>query len=177
MQSGSTGGPAPIEKSGQLKLTATVPNNLPGAPVSPQDPQADKVTGIYARNNAYPLADVRILAFGDGDTPILDLIQPFGVIAADVYCDMPLTDTTVAGGVGDVSEHKNWQPEDGVFEFTVKTAPMPPRRFQPAHSSRSVSAGNSIRVTRAPSTRAGHPHARHPTSEHQCRGNRIEHPE
>jgi hypothetical protein len=123
VQSGSTGGPAPIEKSGQLKLTATVPNNLPGAPVSPQDPQADKVTGIYARNNAYPLADVRILAFGDGDTPILDLIQPFGVIAADVYCDMPLTDTTVAGGVGDVSEHKNWQPEDGVFEFTVKTAP------------------------------------------------------
>ena len=34
VQSGSTGGPAPIEKSGQLKLTATVPNNLPGAPAS-----------------------------------------------------------------------------------------------------------------------------------------------
>jgi hypothetical protein len=100
-----------------------VPNNLPGAPVSPQNPQADKVTGIYAKNNAYPLADIRILSFGDGDTPILDLIQPFGVVAANTYCDMPFTDTTVDGGVGDVGEHKNWQPEGGVFEFTVKTAP------------------------------------------------------
>ena len=123
VQSSSTGGAIAIEKPGQLKITATVPNNLPGAPVSPQVPQADKVTGVYAKNNAFPLADVRIVAFGDADTPIVDLIQPFGVIAADTYCDMPFTDTTVDGGVGDVGEHKNWQPEGGVFDFTVKTAP------------------------------------------------------
>jgi len=123
VQSGSTGGAIAIEKPGQLKISATVPNSLPGAPVSPQDPQADKVTGVYAKNNAFPLADFRILAFGDGDTLLLDLIQPFGVIAEYTYCDMPFTDTTVDGGVGDVGEHKNWQPAGGIFEFVVRTTP------------------------------------------------------
>src|SRR4029077_15838920 len=123
VQSGSTGGLVAIEKPAQLKIMATVPNNLPGAPVSPQNPQADKVTGVYAKNNAFALADFRIVAFGDGDAPVLDLIQPFGIIGTDTHCDMPFTDTTVDGGVGDIGEHKNWQPSGGVFEFTVKTTP------------------------------------------------------
>ena len=120
--SGSTGGSVAIDQPGQVKVTATVPSDLPGAPASPQAPQSDTVVGLYAKNNAFPLAEVRILLFGDGDTPLLDEISSYGVVGADVYCSMPLADTNTESGIGEVGQHKNWQPIGGQFEFTVKTA-------------------------------------------------------
>jgi len=122
VQSGSTGGLIVIEKPGQLKITATVPADLPDNPASPQDQQSERVVGVYAKNNAFPIADVRILLFDENDTPVLDAISSFGVIADDVYCSMPLADTNTGSGVGAVGEHKNWQPFGGQFEFTVKTS-------------------------------------------------------
>jgi hypothetical protein len=126
VQSGSTGGLIAIEKSGQLKITATVPSNLPGTPASPQAPKSDTVIGVYAKNNAFPLADVRILLFGDGDKPLIDTISEFGVVGSTVYCSMPLADTSTDGGIGEVGQHKNWQPIGGEFEFTVKTTKVIP---------------------------------------------------
>jgi len=113
--------------SGPMKFVATVPTSLPAAPLSPRAPEGNKAIGVYGKNNAYPIAEVRVMVYvDDGAKPALDLRSTVGVIGADTYCDMPLTDTTVDSGVGEVGEHKNWQPIGGLFEFAVKSSKVIP---------------------------------------------------
>lgn len=113
--------------AGQLKLQATVPKRLPPAPASPNNPVRGKPLGEYGRNNAYPISDVRVLVYiDDVAKPIFDLTSSIGVIGAEVYCDMPLTDTNADSGVAELGEHKNWQPFGGEFEFTVKSSKVIP---------------------------------------------------
>ena len=119
--SGSVTGSIPSDKpTGPLTITASVPTALPDKPTSPRIAAADRPIGVYAQNNQFPVADVRVLLYGDSDVPALDLNAPFGIIGADVYCDMPLTGTNADSGIGAIGEHRRWQPVDGEFEFTVK---------------------------------------------------------
>jgi hypothetical protein len=112
----------PADKpSGRLTITASVPTNLPDTPVSPRVDSKGRPVGVYGQNNQYPLADVRVLLFGDGNDPVVDLTSAFGIIGADVYCDMPLTGTNADSGIGTLGEHRKWQPVGGEFEFTVKS--------------------------------------------------------
>ncbi len=117
----SVSGSVPSDKpAGPLTITASVPTALPDTPTSPRVGNASRPVGIYALNNQFPIADVRVLLYGDGDVPALDLSAPFGVIGADAYCDMPLTGTNADSGIGSIGDHKRWQPVDGEFVFTVK---------------------------------------------------------
>jgi hypothetical protein len=121
VQSASTGGLITVESPQQLKVIATMPMDLPDTPVSPQGPQPERVIGVYARNNAFPMADIRILLFDESGTLEFDALSAFGVLGIDEYCNTPLADTSIDNGVGVLGEHKNWQPVGGQFEFTVKT--------------------------------------------------------
>jgi hypothetical protein len=120
-------GSVPTDKpSGPLTITASVPTTLPEAPESPRQVTQTRPVGIYEQNNQYPLADVRVLLYADTTDPILDLTSTFGIIGADVYCDMPLTGTTADSGISQVSDFKRWQPVGGEFEFTVKATKVIP---------------------------------------------------
>ena len=121
VQSASTGGLITVESPQQLKVIATMPMDLPDTPVSPQDPQPERVIGVYARNNAFPIADIRILLFDESGTLRFDALSAFGVLGIDEYCNTPLADTSTDSGVGVLGEQKNWQPVGGQFEFTAKT--------------------------------------------------------
>ena len=121
VQSASTGGLITVESPQQLKIVATMPTDLPDTPVSPQDPQPEHVIGVYARNNAFPIADLRVLLFDENGTLKFDALSAFGVLGYDEYCNTPLADTSTDSGVGVLGEHKNWQPVGGQFEFSVKT--------------------------------------------------------
>lgn len=125
LPSGSTGAPVTLDKTPPLKITAVVPTNMPGTPQSPRalDRNADLPLGVYAADNAFPLADVRVVVYGEGDAPILDAMTTFGVIGADTYCNVPLAGTAVDSGIGQLGANKNWQPIAGEFAFTVKTEP------------------------------------------------------
>lgn len=114
--------------AGPITIVATVPTTLPDAPASPRTASQGKPIGIFERNNQYPLADVRVLLYADANaaTPQVDLTAPFGIIGADVYCDMPLSGTTVSTGISELSEFKHWQPVDGQFEFTIKASKVIP---------------------------------------------------
>jgi hypothetical protein len=123
----STGTVIPLATlAGPLKFTATVPTSLPQPLSSPRSPNAVKPYGVYAKNNAFPIADVRVLVYGAEDKLLFDLISSIGVVGTDEYCNMPLGDTTVDSGVGELGKHKNWQPFGGEFEFTVKTSKVIP---------------------------------------------------
>lgn len=119
--SGIVSGSIPSDKpSGPLTITASVPTALPPTPTSLRSPTPGLPLGVYALNNQFPVADVRVLLYGDSDVPALDFMSVFGVIGADVFCDMPLMGTNSDSGIGSLGEHKIWQPIGGEFEFTVK---------------------------------------------------------
>lgn len=121
--SGSTASDKP---NGPLAITAAVPVSLPDAPASIRQAQDARPLGVYEQNNQYPLADVRVLLYGAADIPEVDLTSVFGIIGSEVYCDMPLTGTTADSGIGEVTNHKNWQPLGGQFEFTATASrPIP----------------------------------------------------
>lgn len=118
---GAVSGSVPSDKpKGPITLAVSVPTALPDAPASPRVAAAGRPVGVYAQNNQFPLAEVRVLLYGDGDVTAVDLNGVYGVIGADVYCDMPLTGTNADSGIASIGEHKRWQPVDGEFEFSVK---------------------------------------------------------
>jgi hypothetical protein len=125
--SGSVTGSIPSDKpAGPLTIIASVPTTLPETASSPASPRPGVPLGVYALNNQFPLADVRVLLYGEGNEPALDLTSVFGVIGADVYCDMPMMGTNADSGIGKLGEHKNWQPVNGTFEFMVTSSKVIP---------------------------------------------------
>lgn len=119
--SGTATGSIPADKPKTLIINTSVPTELPEKPNSPNVANDGRPVGVYALNNQFPVADVRVLLYGAGDVPVVDLTAPFGVVGVDVYCDMPLTGTNVDSGIGSIGEHKRWQPIDGEFEFNIKS--------------------------------------------------------
>ena len=119
--------PATLDSNtGALKATVTVPTMPVWRPRSEAVAKPGTPIGKYSRNNTYANADVRVLVLGDGDTPVAVLTGLVGVVEADNYCDIPGQQTTAGSGIGSMSEHKNWQPVGGVFEFTASSlSPIP----------------------------------------------------
>lgn len=107
----------PDAKGKGLKITAVVPE-LDDAP--DRFVKQGQNVGVYAQNNAFPIARVRTLLYDD-KTVVLDKVTDFGVIAGNVFCDYPFPATTAGSGILTASDRKNWQPSGGELVFSVKT--------------------------------------------------------
>jgi hypothetical protein len=104
------------QQASTLKLAVPVPD-MGGWPKTE--------TGEYT---ATPIAEVRILQLGTGDTLLEDQLTTITIVGAQDYCNVPGLGVGARTDSGTIvpSVSKNWQPVGGEIEFTAKTSkPMP----------------------------------------------------